>query len=63
MLTFSSVTFHKNLEEYNKIQPEKDQTIHEIKVTFFPLKLNKSQGYDELSFNVIKKCFLLRKFV
>ena len=45
---FSSVIFHKNLEEYNKTQTEKDQTINEIKVTFFPLKLNKSQGYDEL---------------
>ena len=32
-------------------------TVHELKEAFFYLKLNKSPGYDEVSFNVIKKCF------
>ena len=32
-------------------------TINEVKKTFFSLKINKSPGYDEISFNVIKNCF------
>ena len=38
-------------------QPEKDLTVNELKEAFFSLKLNKSPGYGEVSFNVIKKCF------
>ena len=32
-------------------------TINELKYAFFSLKINKSPGYDEISFNVVKKCF------
>ena len=32
-------------------------TINELKDAFFSLKINKSPGYDEISFNVIKKRF------
>ena len=32
-------------------------TINEIKEAFFSLKVSKSPGYDEISFNVIKNCF------
>ena len=53
----SSVNFHKYLEAYNIIQPEKDLTVNEQKDAFFSLKLNKSPGCDEVSFNVVKKCF------
>ena len=53
----SSVNFHKYLEAHNMTQPEKDLTVNELKDAFFSLKLNKSPGYDEVSFNVIKKCF------
>ena len=53
----SSVNFHQYLEAYNITQPEKDLTVNELKDAFFSLKLNKSPGYDEVSFNVIKKCF------
>ena len=35
----------------------KSASISELKDTFFSLKLNKSLGHDEISFNVIKKCF------
>ena len=28
-----------------------------MKDAFFPLKISKSSGYDEISFNVVKKCF------
>ena len=32
-------------------------TINEIKQAFLSLKINKSHGCDEISFNVIKNCF------
>ena len=53
----SSVNFYKYLEAYNITQLEKDLTMNEMKGAFFSLKLNKSPGYDEVSFKVIKKCF------
>ena len=53
----SSANFHKYLEAYNITQPEKDVTVNALKDTFFYLKLNKSPGYDAVSFNVIRKCF------
>ena len=54
----SSANFHKYLEAYNITQPEKDVTVNALKDTFFYLKLNKSPGYDAVSFNVIRKCFV-----
>ena len=35
----------------------KSVLINELRDAFFSLKLNKSPGYDEISFNVVKKCF------
>ena len=32
-------------------------TVHELKEAFFYQKLSKSPGYNEVGFNVIKKCF------
>ena len=52
-----SVTFDKYLKTCNKNQLEHSLTVNELKEAFFSLKLNKSPGYDEISFNVIKKCF------
>ena len=37
--------------------PTDSLTINEVKEAFFSLKINKSPGYDEISFNVIKNCF------
>ena len=54
----SSVNFHKYLQACNITQPEKDLTVNELKDAFFSLKLNKSPGYDEVGFNVVKKCFV-----
>ena len=31
--------------------------MNELKDAFFSLKINKSPGYDDISFNVLKKCF------
>ena len=32
-------------------------SINELKEAFFSLKTNKSPGYDDINFNVVKKCF------
>ena len=32
-------------------------SMNELKDAFFSLKINKSPGYDEISFNVLNKCF------
>ena len=37
--------------------PERCLTINELKDAFFSLKISKSTGADEISFNVIKNCF------
>ena len=42
---------------YNITQPNKDLTINELKDAFFCLRLTKRPDYDEVSFNVTKKCF------
>ena len=41
----------------NVTKPEKDFNFNELGDTFFSVKLNKIPGYDEINFNVIKKCF------
>ena len=38
-------------------QPENVISINELKDAFFSLKINKNPGYDNISFNVVKKCF------
>ena len=35
----------------------KSVLINGLRDAFFSLKLNKSPGYDEITFNVLKKCF------
>ena len=35
----------------------KSVSINELRDAFFSLKLNKSPGYDEISFKVVTKCF------
>ena len=37
--------------------PERCVTINDLKDAFFSLKMKKSSGADEISFNVIKNCF------
>ena len=46
-------TFDNYLKTFNANQPEQNLTVNELKDAFF----NKSPGYDEISFNVIKTCF------
>ena len=35
----------------------KSLLINELKNVFFSLKINKSSGVDDVSFNILKKCF------
>ena len=49
--------FHEYLKEYQTCQPENVISVNELKDAFFSLKINKSPGYGEISFNVVKKCF------
>ena len=44
------------MDAYNITQPEKDLAVNVLKDTFFSPKLNKTTGYNEVTFNVIKKC-------
>ena len=37
--------------------PTDSLTFNEVKEAFFSLKINKSPGCDQISFNVIKNCF------
>ena len=50
-------SFESYVQNTNETIKEERITINELKDAFFPLKLNKSAGYDEISFNVIKNCF------
>ena len=56
-IDLSSVTFENYLKILQTNQPEHNLSITELKDAFFSLKLNKSSGYNEINFNVIKKCF------
>ena len=50
----SSVNFDDYLRIFNTNQPKHNLTVKELKDAFFSLKLNKSLGHDEISFNVIQ---------
>ena len=36
---------------------EKPLSVNKVKEAFFSLTMNKSAGFDEISLNVVKKCF------
>ena len=56
-IDLSSVTFENYLKTLQPNEPEHNLSINELKDAFFSLKLNKSSGYNDINFNVIKKCF------
>ena len=45
------------MNKVNVIMDSKPLSINELKDAFFSLKKNKSSGVDDVSFNIIKKCF------
>ena len=49
--------FESFLKKTSTTLPERCLTINELKDAFFSLKMNKSTGADEISFNEIKNCF------
>ena len=53
----SSKTFETYMNKMNVIIDSKPLSINELKDAFFSLKINKSSGVDDVSFNIIKKCF------
>ena len=53
----SENTFESYLVKTSVTMQHKSVLINELIDAFFSLKLNKSPGYDEISFNVVKKCF------
>ena len=54
----STIKFEDYLEQCNTILPDNPVSINELKDAFFPLQINKSPGYDGISFNVVKHCFV-----
>ena len=52
----ASRPFESYFKKVEAIMLTDSLTINEIKESFFSLKINKSSGYNEISFNVIKNC-------
>ena len=53
----ASTTFETYINKPDSIMETKRLSMNELKDAFFSLKINKSPGYDDISFNVLKKCF------
>ena len=53
----STKSFNEYIKKHDTAQPERVTSVNELKDAFFSLKINKSAGYDDISFNVVKKCF------
>ena len=53
----AKIIFETYAENVNSTMESKPLSINEFKDPFFPLKIHKSTGFDEISFNVVKKCF------
>ena len=53
----ASTTFESYINKPDSTMETKQFSISELKDAFFSLKINKSPGYDDISFNVLKKCF------
>ena len=53
----ASTTFESYINKPDSIMKIKQLSMNELKDAFFSLKINKSLGYDDISFNVVKKCF------
>ena len=50
-------SFESCVQKTNERIKDEPITIYEPKDVFFPVKINESAGYDEISSNVIKTCF------
>ena len=52
----STKRFNEYIKKHGTTQPEKVISVNKLNL-FFSLKINKSAGYDDASFNVVKKYF------
>ena len=50
--------FEVSLNKASSVLPERCLTINELKDAFFSLKMNKSTGADEISFNILRYFFI-----
>ena len=53
----STILFENYLKKANSSMDMKSLSINELKEAFFSLKMKKSSGYDEINYDVIRKCF------
>ena len=49
--------FESFVKQTNNIMPTEELTDNELKIAFFSLKTNKSLGYDNISYDVLIKCY------
>ena len=52
-----SMRFESYVKKCKNKQPEKPLSINELKDAFFSLDINKSPGFDDISFTVLKNYF------
>ena len=52
----SSINLASFLKNCNSTQTESTLTLNELKA-FFSLKINKSSGYDDITFDAVRNCF------
>ena len=53
-------SFNEYIKKHDTTRPQKVKkviSVNELKDAFFSLKINKSTGYNDISVNVVKKCF------
>ena len=50
-------SFSSFLNQTHSILKKNSLSINELKEAFYSLKTNKSPGYNNINFNVVKKCF------
>ena len=53
----STKSFNENIKKNDTTQPEKVISVYKLKDVFFSLKIYKSTGDDDITLNVVKKCF------
>ena len=53
----ASTTFETYINKPGSILETKQLLMNKLKDAFFSLKINKSPGYDDISFDVCKRCF------
>ena len=53
----SAKRFNEYIKNHDTTQPEKAISVNKFIDNLFSSKINKSAGYDDTSYNVVKKCF------